>query len=149
MAVTCSSDPPLLPNIPTPPQPPLPHFNYEWWLICGGLGVRGRRVGVSLRDPTTSSLHPQPPHAPYIHNSLLLPQPPPSVHVSRRKRKWEGGFILETALMGKVMWKKVRCAVAGLRVPPSGRVKKCKSCLALPRSLLSLPVWEEGGRGGG
>lgn len=25
------------------------------------------------------------------------------------------------------MWKKVRCAAVGFRVPPSGRVKKCKS----------------------
>lgn len=142
MAVTCSSDPPPLRHPPIPPQPPLSHFNYEWWLICGGLGVQGRRVGVSLRDPTTSTLHPQPPHAPHIHNSPLLP---PSTTLLSCKEEWDS--ILETALMGKVMWKKVCCATAGLRVPPSGRVKKCKSCLALSLFLFSLsPYMGRGGR---
>lgn len=45
------------------------------------------------------------------------------------------------------MWKKVRCAAAGLRVPPSGRVKKCKSCLARSLSRLSLSLSLLEGRG--
>lgn len=45
------------------------------------------------------------------------------------------------------MWKKVRCAAAGLRVPPSGRVKKYKSCLSLALFSSSPPLREKmGGR---
>lgn len=71
--------------------------------------------------------------------SIIHPPPPPPVHVRLR------GLYFRTALMGKLMWKKVCCAAAGLRVPPSGRVKKCKSCL----SFYSPLFFPRGGRGTG
>lgn len=71
------------------------------------------KISHNFITKAPSIIHPPPPT-----------HPPTPVHVRLR------GLYFRTALMGKLMWKKVRCAAAGLRVPPSGRVKKCKSCLS-------------------